>query len=62
VVRCAQQDGASLAGLLVTTEAMIAELPNRKRPTKVAAIALANKIAWAMMAGERYREPLALAH
>jgi transposase len=36
-----------------------------RRPTKVAAIALANKIAgmaWAMMArGERYKEPVALA-
>jgi transposase len=36
-----------------------------RRPTKVAAIALANKIArmaWAMMAkGERYKEPAALA-
>jgi transposase len=36
-----------------------------RRPTKVAALALANKIArmaWAMMArGERYREPVALA-
>src|SRR6516164_8846620 len=36
-----------------------------RRPTKIAAIALANKIArmaWAMMArGERYREPVALA-
>jgi transposase len=36
-----------------------------RRPTKVAAIALANKIArmaWAMMAkGERYREPVAMA-
>ena len=36
-----------------------------RRPTKVAAVALANKIArmaWAMMAkGERYREPIALA-
>lgn len=36
-----------------------------RRPTKVAAIALANKIArmaWAMMTrGERYREPVALA-
>jgi transposase len=36
-----------------------------RRPTKVAAIALANKIArmaWAMMArGERYKEPIALA-
>jgi hypothetical protein len=36
-----------------------------RRPTRVAAIALANKIArmaWAMMArGKRYREPIALA-
>ena len=36
-----------------------------RRPTKVAAIALANKIArmvWAMMArGERYKQPVALA-
>ena len=36
-----------------------------RKPTKVAAIALANKLArmaWAMMArGERYREPVALA-
>jgi chaperonin GroEL len=31
VVRTALQDAASVAGLLVTTEAMIAELPKRKR-------------------------------
>ena len=29
VVRCALQDAASVAGLLVTTEAMIAELPKK---------------------------------
>ena len=29
VVRCALQDAASIAGLLVTTEAMVAELPKR---------------------------------
>jgi len=30
VVRCALQDAASVAGLLVTTEAMIAERPEKK--------------------------------
>ena len=30
VVRCALQDAASVAGLLVTTEAMVAELPKEK--------------------------------
>jgi chaperonin GroEL len=29
VVRCALQDAASIAGLLVTTEAMVAELPKK---------------------------------
>ena len=29
VVRCAIQDAASVAGLLVTTEAMIADLPKK---------------------------------
>ncbi|HEX2580843.1 MAG TPA: chaperonin GroEL [Dongiaceae bacterium] len=32
VVRCAIQDAASVAGLLVTTEAMIAERPEKKAP------------------------------
>jgi len=32
VVRCALQDAASVAGLLVTTEAMIADKPERKAP------------------------------
>jgi chaperonin GroEL len=32
VVRCALQDAASVAGLLVTTEAMIAEKPEKKSP------------------------------
>ena len=31
VVRCALQDAASVAGLLVTTEAMVAELPKNER-------------------------------
>ena len=30
VVRCALQDAASVAGLLVTTEAMVAERPEKK--------------------------------
>ena len=30
VVRCALQDAASVAGLLITTEAMIAELPQKE--------------------------------
>ncbi len=32
VVRCASQDAASVAGLLVTTEAMVAELPKKETP------------------------------
>ena len=32
VVRCALQDAASVAGLLVTTEAMVAERPEKKAP------------------------------
>jgi chaperonin GroEL len=32
VVRTALQDAASIAGLLVTTEAMVAEIPEKKEP------------------------------
>jgi chaperonin GroEL len=32
VVRCALQDAASVAGLLITTEAMVAEKPEKKAP------------------------------
>ena len=32
VVRTALQDAASVAGLLVTTEAMVAELPKKEPP------------------------------
>jgi chaperonin GroEL len=32
VVRCALQDAASVAGLLITTEAMVAERPEKKSP------------------------------
>jgi chaperonin GroEL len=33
VVRTALQDAASIAGLLITTEAMVAELPKKQQPT-----------------------------
>ena len=33
VVRTALQDAASIAGLLITTEAMVAELPKQQAPT-----------------------------
>jgi chaperonin GroEL len=32
VVRCALQDAASIAGLLITTEAMVAEVPKKQSP------------------------------
>ena len=32
VVRAALQDAASVAGLLITTEAMVAELPKKESP------------------------------
>ncbi len=32
VVRVALQDGASIAGLLITTEAMVAEKPKKAAP------------------------------
>jgi chaperonin GroEL len=31
-VRCALQDAASIAGLLITTEAMVAEAPKKQGP------------------------------
>ena len=33
VVRIALQDASSIAGLLITTEAMVAELPKKESPT-----------------------------
>jgi chaperonin GroEL len=33
VVRTALQDAASIAGLLITTEAMVAEKPKKEAPT-----------------------------
>ena len=35
VVRCALQDAASVAGLLITTEAMVAEKPEKKAPAGI---------------------------
>ena len=35
VVRTALQDAASVAGLLITTEALVAELPKETKPTPV---------------------------
>jgi chaperonin GroEL len=32
VVRCALQDASSVAGLLITTEAMVAEVPKKQQP------------------------------
>jgi chaperonin GroEL len=32
VVRCALQDASSVAGLLITTEAMVAEVPKKQPP------------------------------
>jgi chaperonin GroEL len=31
-VRCALHDAASIAGLLITTEAMVAEMPKKQPP------------------------------
>ena len=45
VVRCALQDAASVAGLLITTEAMIAELP--KKDTAIRRCRAAAWAAWA---------------
>jgi chaperonin GroEL len=37
VVRTALQDAASVAGLLITTEAMVAELPKKAAPAPTGA-------------------------
>ena len=49
VVRCALQDAASIAGLLITTEAMVAERPEGRRPRRClrAAAAWVEWAAWA---------------
>lgn len=38
VVRTALQDAASVAGLLITTEALVAELPKDEKPAPVPAM------------------------
>ena len=51
VVRMALQDAASVAGLLITTEAMVAERPEKKAPAiRRAAAAWAAWAAWAIWA------------
>ena len=53
VVRCALQDAASIAGLLITTEAMIAERPKETPPRRCpAAVAWAGWVAWAAWISE----------
>ena len=46
-MRCALQDAASIAGLLITTEAMIAERPKEAPPPMPGAAAWAEWVAWA---------------
>ena len=48
VVRVALQDAASVAGLLVTTEAMVAEAPKKETPPRRCRAAAA-WAAWAAM-------------
>ncbi len=47
VTRTALQNAASIAGLMITTEAMVAELRRRKTPAAPAAMAAAAWAAWA---------------
>ena len=49
VVRQALQDAASVAGLLITTEAMVAELPKKQRPPRRCRAAAA----WAAWTSDR---------
>ena len=46
VVRVALQDAASVAGLLVTTEAMVADMPKKEAPRRCLAAAWAEWAAW----------------
>ncbi len=50
VVRTALQDAASVAGILVTTEAMVAEKPKKDEPTPAAGLTWAAWVAWAAWA------------
>ena len=53
VVRTALQDAASVAGLLVTTEAMVAEKPEKKAPASRAAAGWAAWVGWATWTTDR---------
>ncbi len=56
VVRTALQDAASVAGLLITTEAMVAEMPkDQARRRRWAAAAAAEWAAWAAWISKSYR-------
>jgi chaperonin GroEL len=48
VVRTALQDAASVAGVLVTTEAMVAEKPKKEEPAAVTWAVWAAWAAWAV--------------
>ena len=56
VVRTALQDAASVAGLLVTTEAMIAEVPKEKPAMPMGAAAAAAWAAWTSELSARTNE------
>ncbi len=47
VTRTALQNAASIAGLLLTTECLITELPEKKRPAAAAAVTTTAWAAWA---------------
>ena len=54
VVRTALQDAASVAGLLITTEAMVAELPKKDRGAPAMPAAAAAWAAWASKSPRRF--------
>ena len=51
VVRTALQDASSMAGLLITTEAMVAEKPKKETPMPMAG---GGRVAWAIWTSEQF--------